>query len=77
MEKILINPSVKMYVNKIEITSKIKTGYYLELLTPETTKLTGSTENEINKNKNGKNMPHLEITEVVSVCCNIINNDYQ
>ena len=40
------NPSIKMYVNKIEnrITIKIKTGYYLELLTPETMKLLGSTK---------------------------------
>ena len=30
------NPSIKIYINKIEnrITFKIKTGYYLELLTP-------------------------------------------
>ena len=35
------NPSIRAYVNKIEsrITLKIKTGYYLELLTPETMKL--------------------------------------
>ena len=42
-------PSVQMYVNKIEnrITFKIKKGYNLELLTPETMKLLGSTENKI------------------------------
>ena len=41
------NPSVKIYVNKIEnrITFRIKNGYSLELLTPETMKLRGSTEN--------------------------------
>ena len=41
------NPSIRIYVNKIEnrITFKIKTGYYLELLTPETMKLIGITEN--------------------------------
>ena len=40
------NPSIRMYVNRIEnrITFKIKNGYYLELLTPETMKLLGSTE---------------------------------
>ena len=37
----------------------------------------GSTENKITKNKNGENVPHLEITEVVLVHCNIVNNDYQ
>ena len=68
-----------MYVNKIEntITFKIKTGYYLELLTPETTKLLGSTKNKITKNKNGENVPHIEMTEVILVYCNILNNDYQ
>ena len=73
------NPSIRIYVNKIEnrITFKIKTGYYLELLTPETMKLLGSTENKITKDKNGENVPHLEITEVVLVHCNIVNNDYR
>ena len=40
-------------------------------------KLLGSTENEITKNKNGENVPHLESTEVVLVHCNMVNNDYQ
>ena len=72
-------PSVQIYVNKIEnrITFKIKNGYSLELLTPETMKLLGSTENEITKDKNGDNVPHLEITEGILVHCNIVNNDYQ
>ena len=63
------NPSVRIYVNKIEnrITFKIKTGYSLELLTPETMELLGNTENKITKNKNGENVPYLEITEVVLV----------
>ena len=48
------NPSIRIYINKIEnrITFKIKTGYYLELLTPETMELLGSTENKITKDKN-------------------------
>ena len=72
-------PSIQIYVNKIEnrVTFKIKNGYSLELLTPETMKLLGSTENKITKDKNSENVPHLEITEVVLVHCNIINNDYQ
>ena len=37
----------------------------------------GNTENKINKEKNAENVPQLEITEVVSVHCNIANNDYQ
>ena len=73
------NPSLRIYVNKIQnrITFKIKTGYYLELLALETMKLLGSTENEITKGENGKNVPHLEITEVVLVHCSIVNSDYQ
>ena len=68
-------PSVQIYVNQIEnrITFKIKKGYSLELLTPETMKLLGSTENKITEDKNGE----VEIAEVVLVHCNIVNNDYQ
>ena len=40
-------------------------------------KLLGSTENKIIKNKNGENVSHLEITEVVLVHCDTVNNDYQ
>ena len=40
-------------------------------------KLLASIENKITKDKNGENVPHLEITEVVLVHCNIANNDYQ
>ena len=40
-------------------------------------KLLGSTENGMNKGKNGESVPHLEITEVVLVHYNIVNNDYQ
>ena len=60
-------PPVQIYVNKIEkrVTFKIKDGYSLELLTHETIKLLGSTKNKITKDKNGKDVPHLEITEVV------------
>ena len=39
--------------------------------------LLGSTENKITKDKNDENMPHLEITEVVLVHCDIVDNDYQ
>ena len=72
-------PSVQIYGNKIEnrITFKIKNRYSLELLTPQTMKLLGSTENKITNDKNGENVPKLEIEEVVLVHCNIVNNDYQ
>ena len=66
-------------VNKIEnrITFKIKTGYYLELLTPETMKFLQSTKSKINKDKHLENIPHLEITVAVLIHCNIANNDFQ
>ena len=73
------NPSIRIYVNKIEnrITFKIKSGYYLELLTPEAIKLLGSTESKVTKDKNGENVSHLEVVELVLVHCNLVNNDYQ
>ena len=73
------NPSIRIYVNRIEnrITFKIKNGYYLELFTLETMKLLGSTESKITKNKNGENVPHLEVVELVLAHCNLVNNDYQ
>ena len=72
-------PSVQIYVNKIKnrITFKIKDGYSLQLLTPETMKLLGSTKNKITKDKKVENVPHLEIKKVVLVDCNIVHNDYQ
>ena len=56
---------------------KIKAGYYRELLTTETVKLLGSTKSKKTKDKNGENVPHLEITEVVLVDCEIVYSDYQ
>ena len=72
-------PSEQIYVNKTEnrVTFKIKDGYSLELLNPETMKVLGSTENKITKDKNGENVPHFEIIEVVLLHCDIFNNDYQ
>ena len=73
------NPSIRMYINRIEnrITFKIKNGFYLELLKPEIMKLLGSTNSKITKDKNGENVPHSEIVELVLVHCNLVNNDYQ
>ena len=53
-ETVTDNPSVRIYINKTEnrITFKIKTGYYLKSLTPETMKLLGSTKSKITKDKN-------------------------
>ena len=74
-----VNSSITTYVNNIEnrITFKMKTGYYLENLTPETKKLLGSIRSKITKNKNSKNAPNLKITELALVHCNIVNKKYQ
>ena len=79
-EKNIENPSVKIYVNKMvnRITTGIKNWCSLEILTPEKKKkLLESTENKITKDKSSEIVPHLEITEVVLVHWNIVNNDYQ
>ena len=77
--KMLIICQSEYTFNKIEdrITFKIKNGYYLELSTPKTMTLLGSTESKITNDKNGENVPHLEMTELVLVHCNLVNNDYQ
>ena len=74
-----VNPSIRIHVNKTEnrIRFKIKTGYHLKFFTPEITKLHGNTKSKITKNENGENLPYLEITEVVLVHCNIVNDYYQ
>ena len=66
-EAVTDNPPIRIYVNKIEkmITLRIKTGHYLELLTPETM-----------KDKNDENVLLLEINELVLVHCYIVDNDY-
>ena len=68
-----------IYVSKIEnrITFKLKTGNHLELLAPEIMKLPRSTRSKITKSEDGPNVSYLEITEVVLIHCNIVNNDYQ
>ena len=74
-----VNSIIRIYINKIEneITFKTKTRYYLELLALETMKLFDSTESKIAKNENGEYVAHFEITEVVLVHCNIVNNNCQ
>ena len=78
-ETLTENPSIQIYANKIKntIIFKIKNGYKLELLTPETMKLLGSTKKVVDKDKNGENVPKLESVEVVLVHCNLVKNDYQ
>ena len=40
-------------------------------------KLLGSTEKDVDKDKNGEDVPKLESFEVVLVHCNVVNNNYQ
>ena len=53
---------------------KIKTSYKLEVLSKETMKLLGSIEKVIAKDKNGENIPKLEIEDVILMHCNLVNN---
>ena len=73
------DPLFEIYVNKIEsrITFEIKNGYYLEHLIPKTMKLLRSTKSKITEDKNDKNVPHLQIVELVLIHCNIVDNSYQ
>ena len=73
------NPPTQIYPNKTktELLFKIKTGYKLDLLFPETMKLLGSGKKDVDKDKNGEDVPKLESVEVVLVHCNLVNNSYQ
>ena len=73
------NSPIQIYPNKIKnrIVFKRKTGYKLELLTLETMRLLGSTEKDVDADKNNENVPKLESVEVVLVHFNSVNNDYQ
>ena len=78
-ETLVEKSPVQIYLNKIKnrIFFKVKTGYKLELLTPETMKLLGSGKKDVDKDKDGENVPKLESVEVVLVHCNLFKNDYQ
>ena len=72
-------PPIQIYPNKMKnrIVFKIKTGYKLELLTPETMKLLGSPKKYVDSDKNSESVPKLESVEVVLAHCNLVENDYQ
>ena len=72
------NPQSQININKIKnrITFKISQVVCGSLLAAETVRLLGSKKN-ITKDKNSVNVPHLEITELVLVCCDAVCNDYQ
>ena len=69
-------PPIQKYVKRTQnrVSFKIKSGNYLELLTPTTMKIIGGT----GKNDELKtNVPQVGITEVLLVHCNIVDNQYQ
>ena len=78
-ETLTENRPIQIYPNtsKNRIVFKIKAGYKLELLTPETMKLLGSTKKDVDSDKNSENVLKLESAEVVLVHCNLVKNDYQ
>ena len=57
------NPPIEIYPNKIKnrIVFKIKTGYKLEFLSPETTKLLASTKKDIDQDKNWRRCTKIRI----------------
>ena len=72
-------PPIYVYINRINnrLVFKIKDGYILELQTPKTMKVFGSTKYLIEKSKIGENVQSHEVAEVVLVQCILIDNQYQ
>ena len=72
------NLLAQIYTTKIKnrIVLKIKTGYKLKLLSPETMKLLGSTKKDVDQDKDGEDVPKLEPAEVVLVHCNLVNSKH-
>ena len=68
-------PSIYVYINRIndKLVFITKHGYKLELQMPERIKLFGSTKKLIHKTKN---LPSVEVAEVVLVSCNLADNQY-
>ena len=72
------NQPIQIYPNITKKNCfKTKTGYKLELLTPETMRLLGNTKKDVNADKNSENVPKLESVEVVLVHRNLVKNHYQ
>ena len=77
-ETLAENPPIQIYPNKIKnrIVFKVKTGYKLELLSPETMKLLESTKKDVGKDKDGEDLLKLESAAVVLVHSSLVNNSY-
>ena len=78
-ETLADNPPIQIYTNKIKnrFMFKIKTAYKLELLSKETMRLLGSTEQDIAKDENGETVPKVETVDVALMHRNVFNNNYQ
>ena len=76
-QKTVINPSIRLYVNKIEnrLHLKLKQYYFLTFNTTNN-EITWKHKKKRNKYENGKTVSHLEITEIVLLYCNIVKNDH-
>ena len=74
-ETLTHKPPIRIFINRTEnrIKLKLRLG---TILTTKKMKLLRSTENRITKDKNGENVPHLEITEVIFIHCSVVNNSY-
>ena len=70
-ETVTDNSPTQIYHNKIKV------NYELELLSPETMELLGSTKKDVDRVKDGEDVPKLESVEVVLVHCNLVNKNYQ
>ena len=72
------NPPIQIYPHKIKNQNCFfkKTGFKLELLTPETMKLLRGTKKDADSDKNSENAPKLEYVDNVLVHCNLVKNDY-
>ena len=77
-ETLAENTPIQICPNKIKnrIVFKVKTGCKLELLSPETIKLLGSTKKDVVKDKDREAVPKLESVEFVLVHCNLVINSY-
>ena len=72
------NSPIRIYLNNIKdtIAIEIKKGYKLVLLSPEIMKLLGSAKKDVDKDKDGEDVPKLESVEVVLAHCNLVSNSY-
>ena len=79
-EAIADNPPVQIYTNRIKnrIAFKIKTGYKLELLSPETIKLLGSIKKDDDQDEDRQGVPKFaESVEDVVVPWYLVSNSHQ